>query len=60
MPRGRIILFVVAQVLLECVVDKDEHCYPMVAAGAALDEMVFEQEVLLPSADRRLASISAP
>lgn len=54
------ILFVVAQVLLECVVDKDEHCYPMVAAGAALDEMVFEQEVLLPSADRRLASISAP
>ena len=53
-----------AQVLLECVVDKDEHCYPMVAAGAALDEMVFENPLdgrgLVPSADRRLASISAP
>jgi len=51
-------------VLLECVVDKDEHCYPMVAAGAALDEMVFENPLdgrgLVPSADRRLASISAP
>eukprot|EP00658_Telonema_sp_P-2_P062967 TRINITY_DN51653_c0_g1_i1.p1 TRINITY_DN51653_c0_g1~~TRINITY_DN51653_c0_g1_i1.p1 ORF type:complete len:186 (-),score=50.85 TRINITY_DN51653_c0_g1_i1:151-708(-) len=46
--------------LLECVVDKAEHCYPMVAAGKALHEMVFAQEPIEPSADRRLASISAP
>lgn len=47
-------------VLLEVMVDRDEHVYPMVAGGAALHEMVFEPEVIVPSADRRLASISAP
>ncbi|KAL6079988.1 Acetolactate synthase, mitochondrial [Balamuthia mandrillaris] len=31
-------------VLLDAVVDKNEHVYPMVAAGKALDEMVLFQE----------------
>ena len=28
-------------VLMECLVDEDEHVYPMVPAGKALDEMVL-------------------
>eukprot|EP00834_Sanchytrium_tribonematis_P005396 NODE_323_length_9725_cov_0.840536.p13 type:complete len:116 gc:universal NODE_323_length_9725_cov_0.840536:3836-4183(+) len=28
-------------IVLDCVVDKTEHCYPMVPAGKGLDEMVF-------------------
>ena len=28
-------------VVLDAVVEKDEHVYPMVPAGKALDEMVF-------------------
>lgn len=47
-------------VLLECLVDKNEHCYPMVAAGKALHEMVFAPETMEPSPDRRLASVEAP
>jgi len=47
-------------VLGEFLVDKDEHVYPMVAAGKALDEMVFAPEFIEPSADRRLASVDAP
>jgi acetolactate synthase-1/2/3 large subunit len=47
-------------VLGEFMVDKDEHVYPMVAAGKALDEMVFAPEVIQPSMDRRLASVEAP
>jgi len=47
-------------VLGEFMVDKNEHVYPMVAGGAALDEMVFAPKVLEPSADRRLASVAAP
>jgi len=44
----------------EFTVDQNEHVYPMVAAGKALDEMVFAPEVIQPSMDRRLASIDAP
>ena len=47
-------------VLGEFVVDQDEHVYPMVAGGKALDEMVFAPEVIMPSSDRRLASVDAP
>merc|ERR1712146_12487 len=47
-------------VLGEFIVDKDEHVYPMVTAGKALDEMVFAPEVIEPSMDRRLASVDAP
>ena len=47
-------------VLGEFLVDRNEHVYPMVAAGKALDEMVFAPEVFEPSMDRRLASVEAP
>ena len=31
-------------VLFDCVVDKDENCYPMIPSGAAHNEMLFNDD----------------